>query len=303
MARLLFVVPALATLLCVSAFAQDVIAPAEQTELEKAGLVPPVVLSQGYEAHVDDRIATRIIGQKVYSSAATDAEVIGTVGDLVIAPDRTISAAVIDVGGFLGVGQKSVAVDFAQLQWVKDAEGKPRFVMTTTADALKAAPAFIWADSEEETGAAMTPAQEAAQLAPGDPNATATDPNQTTDQPSATAPLDRSKLTSLDTAGVSATELPGIAVYGVDEQIGSVNSVLTNKDGTIDALVVDVGGFLGLGAKPVAVGYENLKFSTDVNDTRYFFINATREQLEAQPPYDPATYESDRANQRLVIAP
>ena len=37
--------------------------------------------------------------------------------------------------------------------------------------------------------------------------------------------------------------------------------------------------------------------------SRYLFINASREQLEAQLQYDPATYASDRASQRMVITP
>lgn len=72
---------------------------------------------------------------------------------------------------------------------------------------------------------------------------------------------------------------------------------------SFDAVIVDVGGFLGLGAKPVAVGFDNLAFSADTFGNRYLFINASREELEAQTAYDPATYEAERETQRMVITP
>lgn len=303
MKRPLIVAGALIALLAAPAYAQQTPA-APQTELEKAGLVPPTVMSEGYQTHSDDRLTSRIVGQQVYSSAGTDAETIGKIGDLVITPQGQISAAVIEVGGFLGVGEKLVAVNYSDLLWVKASDGTSRFVMTTTAEALKAAPAFIWADSEEVTGAAMTPAEEADQMVQGDPNAVASDPDATTDQPDVVAaPIDRTTLTDVDGTTLTPDQLAGTAVYGIDSQIGTISDVIMDADGKVDALIVDVGGFLGIGAKPVAVGFEGLKFSTDVNDTRYLFLNATKEQLEAQTAFDPATYEADRTNQRMVIAP
>ncbi|MGB3337826.1 MAG: PRC-barrel domain-containing protein, partial [Devosia sp.] len=88
-----------------------------------------------------------------------------------------------------------------------------------------------------------------------------------------------------------------------DEQIGTIGDIVTNPDGSFDAVIVDVGGFLGLGAKPVAVGFDNLAFSADTFRNRYLFLNATREQLETQATYDPATYSAERESQRMVITP
>lgn len=50
------------------------------------------------------------------------------------------------------------------------------------------------------------------------------------------------------------SQLIGVDVVGVnDERIGDVNDVLIDKNGKVDALVVGVGGFLGLGEKDVAL--------------------------------------------------
>lgn len=278
------------------------------TQLEQSGLTPPAVLSEGFSSTGADVLVTQLLGQTVYSSAQDDAEEIGTINDMVVTSGRGLSAVVIGVGGFLGVGTKDVAVDFNQLEWAEREDGSRRWVLEATAESLSAAPAFIWADSEQATGEpALTPEEEEEQLVEGDPNAAPIDPALTTDQPEAQgtpSAVDRTGFSEFDETGLTAEELRGIGVYGInDELIGSIGDVLTNEDGSFDAVIVDVGGFLGLGAKPVAVGFDNLTFSADTFGNRYLFLNTTREQLEAQPEYSPQTYSADREAQRMLITP
>jgi hypothetical protein len=68
-------------------------------------------------------------------------EKIGVVKDLVVGPDARIAAAVIGVGGFLGIGEKDVAVTFASLR-VTQNDNDWRLVMDATKDALKEAPIY-----------------------------------------------------------------------------------------------------------------------------------------------------------------
>jgi hypothetical protein len=304
----------LSRLLCYSALAVMLAAPslAQTTppisELEKSGLTPPTLLSQGYSVHEGDVLVTQLINQKVFSSVADDAEEIGTITNMVVTSGIGVSAVVISVGGFLGLGQKDVAVDFAQLDWAERPDASRRWVLGTTAEDLKAAPAFIWADSVAATGQpAMTPEEEAAQLVDGDPNAAPVDPALTTDQPNAAAPapmLHRANLVDVDETSLSADELRGIAVYGVnDEMVGTISELVKLTDGSVDAVVVDVGGFLGLGVKQVAVAFDNLSFSTDTAGARYLFLNADLEQLMEMPAYNAATYQTQRNVQRVVILP
>lgn len=305
MLRSLVTAPALALLLLAPAFGQ---AAAPTTELEQSGLTPPTVLSQGYAASGQDVLVTRLLGETVFSSNDDAAEEVGTITDMVVTSGLGISAVVVSVGGFLGIGEKEVAVDFAQLEWAQREDGSRRWVLATTADALAAAPAFAWSDSEAMTGeTALTPEEEEDQLVDGNPNDTDIDPALTTDQSerlTITTPLDRSGFSEFDETGLSAEDLRGIGVYGInDEQIGTIGDIIINPDGSFDAIIVDVGGFLGLGAKPVAVGFDNLAFSADTTGNRYLFLNTTREQLETQPAYDPATYADQRETQRMLISP
>jgi sporulation protein YlmC with PRC-barrel domain len=66
---------------------------------------------------------------------------IGEIMDVLVAPDGRINALIVGVGGFLGAGEKDVAVGFnAVKKTTKDS--KTYLTMDTTKDALKAAPGF-----------------------------------------------------------------------------------------------------------------------------------------------------------------
>ncbi len=77
-----------------------------------------------------------LLGEAVYNDAG---EKIGTIEDLIITPDNRASYAIIGVGGFLGLGQREVAIPMNQL--TKPNHGK--LVLTgATKDALKTMPEF-----------------------------------------------------------------------------------------------------------------------------------------------------------------
>jgi sporulation protein YlmC with PRC-barrel domain len=79
--------------------------------------------------------------RNVYDTAD---EKIGDVTDLIMGHDGTISTAVIAVGGFLGMGEKEVAVPFNSLHVTKK-DGSWYLVMHTTKEALSNAPKFAYA--------------------------------------------------------------------------------------------------------------------------------------------------------------
>lgn len=261
----------------------------------------PFTVEQGYAAIDGDNIVSRILGSAVYTSAADDADTIGNINDLVVDGKGDLVAAVIGVGGFLGLGEKNVAVDFSQLQWVAGPNGDMRYVLPTTADALKTAPDFVYDD--------QTAAQQAANV---DNTPVVADPNATTDQPvtdttmapANNAMIDRNTLTNVDMGAITTDELKGTHVYGVnDQEIGTIGDFVLSDDGKVEAVIVDVGGFLGIGKKPVAVDFSNLSISQDANNNRYLFLNTTKEQLEAQPEFNRDTFATDRTQQLLVVNP
>jgi len=80
----------------------------------------------------------QILGKSVYNDKN---EKVGDVDDLIIAPDSSVSYAIIGVGGFLGLGERQVAVPVSRF---KHSEG--RIVLPdATKDALQAMPSFQYA--------------------------------------------------------------------------------------------------------------------------------------------------------------
>jgi sporulation protein YlmC with PRC-barrel domain len=93
---------------------------------------------------------SNVVGMKVQD---TDGKKLGDIKDLVIDPmDGSIGYAVLDFGGFLGIGDKYFAVPWEALQWTVD---RKAIVLDVTKRDLKQAPGFDknnWPDlgSEEQ---------------------------------------------------------------------------------------------------------------------------------------------------------
>jgi sporulation protein YlmC with PRC-barrel domain len=82
----------------------------------------------------------QVLGKTVYNDSGDG---IGKVDDIIVAPDKAVSYAIIGAGGFLGMGRHDVAIPVSQLK--QQSDGK--FVLAgATKDALKAMPPFEYAN-------------------------------------------------------------------------------------------------------------------------------------------------------------
>lgn len=52
----------------------------------------------------------------------------------------------------------------------------------------------------------------------------------------------------------------GIEVRSAGKTIGRIVDLLARQDGTVEAAVIEYGGFLGIGSRKVAVGWSHLRF-------------------------------------------
>lgn len=132
--------------------APSISAPSSSAPLDASSAPPattsraPVTIITGYARVDTDRLATRILGMPVYDSTAADANNLGDINDLVLNESGEVAAVVLGVGGFLGLGEKQVAVDYTALQWSVAADNTERFVLQTTVDELTQAPDFTTVD-------------------------------------------------------------------------------------------------------------------------------------------------------------
>ena len=85
-------------------------------------------------------------------------------------------------------------------------------------------------------------------------------PSATTDRATTAAPAAASDTSSFK-GSWRASKLVGLNVYNdSNESLGSINDLLTDKSGNIKAVVIGVGGFLGVGEHLVAVAFDKMKF-------------------------------------------
>lgn len=152
----------------------------------------------------------------------------------------------------------------------------------------------------------VTSKTNAATPAPGD---TATSTTSVTTENNGTVATKRKlgPASYVDQVGendVLASKLIGMSVYAVESDVddtqsypadsrkdwatvGEVNDVVLNWDGSIKAVVLGVGGFLGIGEKNVAIDMTSLsKVRESVNSNDWFLVvNSSKQALTDAPPY------------------
>jgi sporulation protein YlmC with PRC-barrel domain len=231
------------------------------------------------QAQLDDLRATHWLEAEVVNEQGED---LGQVSDLLLQETGDAEALLIDVGGFLGIGQREVAIPVEQVQVEQVDENQIRIIVAMTQEELEQAPEF-----DRETAMADREAQVAereaqpgvAEQQPG------TEPGVAEERP-AERQAARAPGVAPGVSGLSADELMGADVIGADnENIGSVGDVIFGQDGRIRAVVVDVGGFLGIGARNVAVEFESIQLQREQDGSLTLFVNATQEQLEQAPEW------------------
>jgi sporulation protein YlmC with PRC-barrel domain len=177
----------------------------------------------------------------------------------------------VGAGGLLGVGERDV-----QLPW-KDLvvmEGGRKVVVDMTKDQLKALPEYKYRN-------------------------TAWRGQVFNDQGPyrGTAASDRASSAGRDTAATTSTRdfnakggLSADAVIGAkvknkaNETVGTVEDVYLDKSGSVQEVVVSVGGFLGVGKKDVAVKWSDFQVGRD-GDSVVLTTNWTKDSLKAMPEY------------------
>lgn len=235
--------------------------------------------------------ASELIGMDVYSSAtdysaeysdrAVDQDArsqwdnIGEINDIVLSPTGDVQGMLVDIGGFLGIGARTVALDMGQVHFLRDESDTGFAAVTSSREALEAAPEYR---REMDQTAGVT-------------NADATDTTDAAAPDAAAVPVrpafEREGFVTADYAKLTAAELEDAAVYDAnDENIGNVEELILSPDGKIEQAIVDIGGFLGMGVHRIGLAFEEMQVMTnaDNSDVRVY-IDQTRQTLEQRPEY------------------
>ncbi|MBO6676906.1 MAG: PRC-barrel domain-containing protein [Rhizobiales bacterium] len=241
-----------------------------------------------------DLAASDLIGMRIYASendmeTGTTINVgdnqewddLGEINDLFVTRDGEVAAVILGIGGFLGIGERDVAVDMSEIRFVnEDGENGEFFLVINASQAeLENAPAFERHDSaanqmEDGMAATETPMNADAE----------TDRMR---ERFTTPVVERDGYVEAGRAELTTEMMTGARVYDTnDADIGEVSQLMVSDDGMIDNVIIDVGGFLGLGEKPIAVSFDELRIlrTDDGTDIRVY-IDATESQLEEQPAF------------------
>ena len=162
-----------------------------------------------FEVTADDFYASNLMGMRVYASeqelgangdmidfAEQEWDDIGEINDLVISEDGAVGAVIVGVGGFLGIGEKDVAITMDQIRTYDDENGERFLVINATQESLEAAPGFERASMDETAmtdGEAAEPGMVEQTSAAATAAATAT---MIEDEEAVTVPADGSTTTT-----------------------------------------------------------------------------------------------------------
>ena len=145
----LFIVSAPASLLAQNAPANDPAVQPPAVALPDATAAPEATAKQTPPKPVDGQIllqdkstflASAIIGGDVYS---LDNESVGEVNDFIVKPTGEIEAVVVGVGGFIGFGEKNVAIAIDRFTMEPSEDlASTKLVLNATKEDLESAPAF-----------------------------------------------------------------------------------------------------------------------------------------------------------------
>ncbi|MFD2740359.1 PRC-barrel domain-containing protein [Sulfitobacter aestuarii] len=321
----------------------------------------------------DDFFASDLIGMRIYNSEAeVDAEAriadgaeqewddIGEINDIIITPEGDVSAVILGIGGFLGMGERDVSISMDKIKILREeGDSNERFlVVNTSKEMLEQSPEFerpmdasmeqsaenmeaeteqmaenaeaeteqmaenaeaeteemaqnVETETEEMAQNVETETEEMAENAEAETEELAAEAEAnvegeavetetmaedntvvtTTDRPLLTRPqVEREGYAEApmeEVQAMTAEDIEGTSVYGVnDESVGEVDTLIMSEDGKVERVVINVGGFLGLGEKPVAVTFDELQIlkNAEGDDIR-IYIDSTEEALESQPEY------------------
>jgi hypothetical protein len=138
------------------------------------------------------------------------------------------------------------------------------------------------APAPESPGTGASPstgvAEPAAPVPSVDPGATIPDKSASKEAPS-------DKLVGLGSEVAASDLLNQKVKNSANETVGEINDLSIGSDGKIAAVIIGVGGFLGMGEKNVQLPYEQLTFSRDASGYLVVTANITKESLQSAPEW------------------
>ena len=124
----------LAAVMAVPAVAQDTNTPSQAAPSASRSADEAVTTTPAERV-----LASKLLNESVRNKAN---ETIGDINDVVIDKSGKVAQIIVGVGGFLGLGEKDVALSFDQLSFATDNDGDLTVTTEATKESLQSAPAY-----------------------------------------------------------------------------------------------------------------------------------------------------------------
>lgn len=206
--------------------------------------------------------AGKLIGQNVVDA---NGDTVGEIDAVMVDSKGKVQNVVLDVSSWLQ-SEKLISVPWSDLQISSD----NKVVATSlTKDSAKQAAAYAYAD----------PAHKGKVFTDGTVTGAGTG--------TGTGMALGTPIKNGD-GSINASQLMGLNVENPNgDKVGEIGEVILDDSGKVDGVVVDVGGFLGVGTHPVLLDWKDVQLAGSGNDVKAN-VAATVESLKAMPVYERA---------------
>jgi sporulation protein YlmC with PRC-barrel domain len=256
-------------LLVGSVFAVMTAAPAlaqDATTTAPAKPAAPVSSDASTNLGVNAVDAGKLIGEDVIDA---NGKTVGEIESVIVDPSGKVTSVVLDVSGWLE-SEKRISVPWKDLK--ADADGKIHSSLTK--ESAQAAAGYKYSN-DVSRGKVLN---ESGQVYAADGTQ-----EPTTAQ---TTSADASRPAALNADGsINASKLAGVNVTNsANDTVGEISEVLLDESGKVSGVVVDVGGFLGIGTHPVKLAWKEIKMIN--NDGKLqAVVNMDKNALKQMPEY------------------
>jgi hypothetical protein len=239
----------------------DVADAAERTAEQTEQVVEDTARDVGQAAeNAWDNLAAEV------TEAPENWQMVGDIDDVIVTREGEVRALLIDAGGFLGAGETERRVDIENVRFVRDADDQGEYFV-------------VFAGNQqmfEEQG------QYDAAQAEQQGEMRATENEQFASQVAAEGRGMGENLETVAWDSITTEEVLGARVYGSnDEWIGDLSEFNLADDGSIEGVIIDVGGFLGIGEKPVQMSLDQVTLRRYAGDEIRAYVNATEADFDA----------------------
>ena len=263
-----------------------------------------------------DRDRMRWTSSETFLAHRDSWEDVGSIDEIVMTMDGEIRGVLLDIGGFLGIGATTVMVEIGDLHFVTqdgDADDIDDFevVIAMSEDELENLPE--WDDDQLDSGFEMrsAPQQDQQQVQDQDQEQVELQEQDRQQDQEQVEQQDQEQVEQQDQEQQDQTRDAEASVFGDDhmmlegedrtadrlmgadvydangENVGSVDDILLDDDDGISDILVDVGGFLGIGAHTVRMPLADAQIGwSDTDDEVRVQVMMTADELEDMPEHE-----------------